>query len=300
MEHAKPATLLLVDDEPFNLEILTEHLQEAGYAIETAADGEEAWQRLMDDAERYDAVLLDRMMPALGGMEVLHRMQANAKLATLPVIMQTAVGSPEAVREGMEAGAYYYLTKPFERDMLLAIVAAAVALHRNQRIARRQADNPLDAIVLLQQADFSLHLLDEAQRLASLIARLAAVPEKAALGLTELMVNAIEHGNLGLGYQEKKTMMQAGRWRDDVEARLRQPAFADKRVRVRVERDGSLLRVEIRDEGQGFDWARYLDFDPGRAFDPNGRGISMARAMSFESLTYLGRGNCVVATVRLA
>ncbi|WP_184193463.1 response regulator [Chitinimonas taiwanensis] len=300
MVSPKPATLLLVDDEPFNLEILAEHLIEAGYLIEMAHDGEAAWDCLMQDARRYDAVLLDRMMPGLNGMEVLRRMQANAQLSTLPVIMQTAVGSAEAVREGMEAGAYYYLTKPFERDILLAIVAAAVAQHRLHSQAKRAAENPLDAMLLLQAADFQLGTLDEAQRLAGLLCRGAKQPERVAMGLTELMVNAIEHGNLGLGYADKKAMMQTGRWRETLEARQRLPEFIDKRVRIKVARQDDLLQVEVCDEGQGFDWQQYLEFDPARAFDPNGRGISMARAMSFESLNYLGVGNRVLATIKLA
>ena len=53
----------------------------------------------------------------------------------------------------------------------------------------------------------------------------------------------------------------------------------------------------VRDEGAGFDWQRYLDFAPDRAFDPNGRGIAMARRMSFAQLEYRGCGNEVVAIV---
>ncbi|GAB3258920.1 response regulator [Chitinimonas naiadis] len=294
------STLLLVDDEPFNLEILAEHLTEAGYAVETAEDGEQAWEWLTRAGDRFDAVLLDRMMPGLNGMEVLKRMQANAKLAGLPVVMQTAVGSPDAVRQGMEAGAYYYLTKPFERDILLAIVAAAVAQHRARRSVKAAAAQPLEGLSLLDEARFRLATLDDAQRVAALLGRLTPTPEKVVLGLTELIVNAIEHGNLGVGYGEKKSMMQAGRWREEIEALQRTETHAHKRVQVEARRDGDRLMVEIRDEGEGFDWARYLDFDPDRAYDPNGRGISMARAMSFESLDYKGAGNVVVATIRLA
>ncbi|HEY9104910.1 response regulator [Chitinimonas sp.] len=294
------STLLLVDDEPFNLEILAEHLTEAGYAVELAQDGEEAWDWLTRAHERFDAVLLDRMMPGLNGMEVLKRMQANSKLAGLPVIMQTAVGSPEAVRQGMEAGAYYYLTKPFERDILLAIVAAAVAQHRARRSVKAVAAQPLEGLALLNEAHFKLATLDDAQRVAALLGKLTPTPEKVVLGLTELIVNAIEHGNLGVGYEEKKQMMQSGRWREEIEALQRTDPHMHKRVDVGARREGDRLLVEIRDEGEGFDWARYLDFDPERAYDPNGRGISMARAMSFESLEYQGSGNVVVATVRLA
>ncbi|QNM97863.1 ATP-binding response regulator [Chitinimonas koreensis] len=293
------STLLLVDDEPFNLEILAEHLTEAGYAVETALDGEQAWAALNRGGERYDAVLLDRMMPGLNGMEVLRRMQASPQLSELPVVMQTAVGSADSVREGMEAGAYYYLTKPFERDMLLAIVAAAVAQHRARLSVRMVAAHPLDALAALTEARFSFGTLDEAHRVAGLIARLAPRPERVALGLTELMVNAIEHGNLGLGYGDKKALMHSGRWREEIDARQQQAEFRELRVEVAVQRQGDLLSVTVRDQGAGFDWQEFLDFDPARAFDPNGRGISMARAMSFESLDYRGCGNEVEATFRL-
>ncbi|GLR11363.1 hypothetical protein GCM10007907_01530 [Chitinimonas prasina] len=293
-------TLLLVDDEPFNLEILAEHLTEAGYAVELASDGEEAWNWLTRAGDSFDAVLLDRMMPGLNGMEVLKRMQAHPQLSGLPVVMQTAVGSPEAVREGMEAGAYYYLTKPFERDMLLAIVAAAVAQHRARRSVKQAAAQPLDGLAMLCEARFQLGTLDEAQRVAALLGKLTPAPERTVLGLTELIVNAIEHGNLGVGYAEKKAMMQSGRWREEIEALQQQPEHVGKRVKIVARRQDGRLLVEIEDEGDGFDWNRFLDFDPARAFDPNGRGISMARAMSFESLAYQGAGNVVIATILLA
>jgi CheY-like chemotaxis protein/anti-sigma regulatory factor (Ser/Thr protein kinase) len=289
--------LLLVDDEPFNLEILSEHLTDAGYRIETAEDGESAWERLTRTGDQFDAVLLDRMMPGLNGMEVLRRMQAHPQLSSLPVVLQTAIGSADGVREGMEAGAYYYLTKPFEREMLLAIVAAAVAQHRARRALKQAGAHPLDGLALLGNATFELATLDDAQRVAALLARMAPYPDRVAIGLSELIVNAIEHGNLGVGYDEKREMMQGGKWREEIEARQRLGEFVDKRVKVRVKRDHQTLTIEVEDEGDGFDWQRYLTFDPARAFDPNGRGISMARVMSFDTLEYRGQGNIVVATV---
>ena len=290
-------TLLLVDDEPFNLEILSEHLTDVGYRIETAEDGEAAWEWLKNHGERFDAVLLDRMMPGLNGMEVLRRMQAHPQLSSLPVVLQTAIGSADAVREGLEAGAYYYLTKPFEREMLLAIVAAAVALHRARQSLKQAGSRPLDGLKLMQHGVFALSTLEEAQRVAALLARLAPNPDRVATGLAELIVNAIEHGNLGVGYQEKYDLMHAGRWREEIEGRCLMPEYADKRVRINFQRNTEALTIEISDEGDGFNWNDYLDFDPQRAFDPNGRGISMAKAMSFDHLEYRGNGNTVVATV---
>ena len=58
------------------------------------------------------------------------------------------------------------------------------------------------------------------------------------------------------------------------------------------------VQIRIRDQGAGFDWTPYMDFDPDRAFDPHGRGIAVARLSSFDDLEYIGVGNEVVATVK--
>ena len=86
-------------------------------------------------------------------------------------------------------------------------------------------------------------------------------------------------------------------WRPEIERRLLLPQFRDRLARVRFEQEDSRLRFTISDEGNGFEWQRYLDFDPSRVFDPNGRGIAMAHRTSFSSLEYLGSGSTVVATV---
>lgn len=67
---------------------------------------------------------------------------------------------------------------------------------------------------------------------------------------------------------------------------------------MRAERLADRVSFTITDQGEGFDWRRFLNFDPERAFDPNGRGIAMARMMSFAEVEYQGKGNVVVATVR--
>jgi hypothetical protein len=67
---------------------------------------------------------------------------------------------------------------------------------------------------------------------------------------------------------------------------------------VRFERGDGEIRFTIKDRGDGFEWQRYFDIDPARAFDTHGRGILMARHFSFHSLEYRGCGNEVVATVR--
>jgi hypothetical protein len=90
-----------------------------------------------------------------------------------------------------------------------------------------------------------------------------------------------------------------GRWQEEVERRLGLPAYRERFVEVLFERIPQAIRFTIRDQGEGFDWRKYLDFDPARIFDPHGRGIAMARMMSFSALEYQGNGNTVLATIDL-
>jgi anti-sigma regulatory factor (Ser/Thr protein kinase) len=117
------------------------------------------------------------------------------------------------------------------------------------------------------------------------------------MGLSELLVNGVEHGNLGIDFAEKSRLREADCWEEEVARRLALDENRGKSVRLRVRGDDSRWTFEIHDDGPGFDWRRFLDFDPERAFAPNGRGIALSRQLSFASLTYLPPGNQVVVTV---
>jgi DNA-binding response OmpR family regulator len=291
------ARVLIVDDEPFNLEILSEHLSDAGYEVVVAEDGEVAWQILSQD-RAFDTVLLDRMMPRMDGMALLARLRQQPEFEHLPVIMQTAVGAAENVREGLAAGAYYYLIKPFQRDMLLAIVAAAVNFHREKSQLDAQLAAQASSYHLLMKGEFHFQTLEEARHLTLLLSNACPEPQRVALGLSELLVNAVEHGNLAISYAEKTRLLQHGCWQDEVEARLTLPEYEKRKVKVAFYREEEDIIFTITDEGKGFEWQPFLEMSPERAFDPHGRGISMARMLSFQSVEYKGCGNQVIARVR--
>lgn len=289
--------LLIVDDEPFNLEIITEYFDGLGFTLDTAVDGEAAWEKLQGET-RYDLVVLDRMMPRLDGVSLLKRIKSDARLAPLPVVMQTAAGNAEQVKEGLAAGAYYYLIKPYERESLLSIVRSALADNDARRALQRQLAEHGNALRLLSSAEFSLRTLEEASILAAFLAQGCPEPERAVLGLSELLVNGVEHGNLAISYHEKSELKRQDNWAEEVARRLSLPENLEKRVKVILSRDTAELSITIIDMGHGFDWQQYLDFAPERAFDPNGRGIALARLTSFDSIEYKGCGNTVVVTLK--
>ena len=290
--------ILAVDDEPLNLAIIEEYLSDEHYVLDTAEDGERAWTALTTATEPYELVILDRMMPVLDGMALLKRMKADTRFADVPVVMQTAAAAPDQVREGLAAGAYYYLTKPYEPEALCAVVRAAIEDRRALVSAKTRVASLEHALVLLSEIEFRFRTLDDVVQISNILADLCPNPQAVIFGLAELMTNAVEHGNLGISYREKTLLLMENDWKAEVERRLNLPQFKDNFATVRMSRSGDELSFTIRDQGKGFEWQRYLDFDPTRVFDPNGRGIAMALKTSFSDLDYQGCGNVVVAKVK--
>jgi DNA-binding response OmpR family regulator len=292
--------VLAVDDEPLNLEIIRECLDDPRLRIDVAPDAEKALAMIEAVDVPYDLVILDRMMPGMNGIEVLRRMKSAERFRQIPVIMQTAAAAPHEVREGIEAGAHYYLTKPYAPEALQGIVRAALSDIDERRAAARRVEEHSETLRLVDQATFRFRTIDEACRLAGLLAALTREPEATSMGLSELLINAVEHGNLGISYTEKSRLKRTDGWDDEIRRRQALPEHAGKSVQVRVARQDGQINFAIRDEGPGFQWRDYLEIDPARAGDPNGRGIAMARMLSFATLEYRGAGNEVVASVPAA
>lgn len=293
--------ILAVDDEALNLEILLEYFaDECALSLETADGGEAAWALLQNPENDYKAILLDRMMPGLDGIGLLKRIKGDARLAGIPVIMQTAANSAAQIREGLETGAYYYLTKPYRRDNLLAIVQAALIDAEARDALRLQLHSHINSLQFLKQAEFSIRTVDEASQLASFIARACPNAEMVVMGISELLINAVEHGNLGLSYAEKSSLKRDDCWRPEIDRRAALATNIEKEVKLQFQRDERSITLRVIDQGNGFDWQSFLEIEPERAFDPNGRGIALTRLLSFSTLIYEGGGNTAVATISLA
>lgn len=110
--------ILLVDDEPLILKGLKYSLEQDGYLTDSAMDGEEALAKFF--AGEYDLILLDVMLPGLDGFALLQRLRSTG--SRLPVLMLTARGELSDRVRGLDQGADYYLTKPFQTPELLACV----------------------------------------------------------------------------------------------------------------------------------------------------------------------------------
>jgi DNA-binding response OmpR family regulator len=292
------ASILIVEDEFISQAILEEVLRTAGYQITLAETTAAAWA-LLSSAQVFDAVLLDRNLPDGDGLALLAQIKSVSALARIPVIMQTAMTSPEEIQAGLQAGAHYYLTKPFDNVALLAIVQAAVKDYRTFLQLQEEFGKTVAVLSQLSQAKFTFQTGKQARDIAALLSHGCPDGRKVVLGLSELMLNAVEHGNLAITYEEKSRLLRADALQHEIEARLAQDEYASRVATVTFERTSHEIRFHICDQGVGFDWRQYLEMSPERVFDAHGRGIAMARLMSFDALEYMGKGNEVMAVIRL-
>ena len=120
--------ILIVDDEKKMRRILQIILKDQGYKIDLAQDGNEAWQHFQRTS--YDLVITDLKMPGKDGMELLGLI--NKKNSDVPVIVITAYGSVESAVKAIKAGAFDYITKPFENEEIRIVVSKAISYSRLQ------------------------------------------------------------------------------------------------------------------------------------------------------------------------
>jgi class 3 adenylate cyclase len=132
-----PPRILIVDDEPMNLDILQARLSVHGYEILTATNGEEALA--VATAQRPDVILLDIMMPKIDGIDVCRHLKGNASLPFMPIILVTARADSKDVVAGLEAGADEYLTKPVDQAALVARVKSMLRTKALHDMAQEQA-----------------------------------------------------------------------------------------------------------------------------------------------------------------
>ncbi len=140
MEQAKGSLILAVDDTPSDLELFATILEREGYSLALAKDGLQA----LDIAakEKPDLILLDILMPGMGGLETCRRLKADPATRDIPVIFVTANSGSDEVLAGFEAGAVDYVTKPFRIPELLARVHVQAELRHVQREIRTLSRHP--------------------------------------------------------------------------------------------------------------------------------------------------------------
>ena len=287
-------TLLVVDDDS-NMLFLTENLlKDAGYTVLTAKDGLEAQEVLTKTKEDIVTAVLDWSMPGMTGIEVLQWMKQQPHLEHIPVVMLTGMASPDHIRQGIEEGAFYYLVKPADSKLIKSIVAAAVSDYQSRQELYEQVHQGENPFRNLTEGVFRFKLLRDGEYLAVKIANASGSPQY-VVGITEILTNAVEHGNLGISYTEKSELIEKGQWLKEIDRRVSLPEHANKYVQVTYKRNPNDITLLIEDKGSGFEWQKYLEMDEVRVFDNHGRGIAITN--KYLKMEFIGKGNVVKLTI---
>ncbi|MBU3917245.1 response regulator [bacterium] len=120
-------TILVVEDDIMTLETIIENLTDRGFDVIAAENGIEALKILESTTKQIKVIILDWMMPEMNGIELLGLLKEDEGYRRIPVIMQTAKTDSEHIIKGIDQGAYQYLTKPFDDEVLYSMVRSAVA-----------------------------------------------------------------------------------------------------------------------------------------------------------------------------
>lgn len=137
-ENTKEVTILIVDDDPTNLEILSEYLQQAEFKTLTAQNGESALQQ--SEHAQTDLILLDVIMPDIDGFETCRRLKHHEATKDIPVIFLTAMTDMISKVTGFQAGGVDYITKPFQLEEVLARVNTHLTIRKQQQQLQQQTE----------------------------------------------------------------------------------------------------------------------------------------------------------------
>jgi len=169
---SKPMRILLVDDNPNNLKVLSETIQGYGWKAFMATDGESAIEQVEYAAP--DLILLDVMMPGIDGFETCRRLKANSITQNIPVIFMTALSDTTDKVKGLEIGAVDYITKPFQQEEVIARLKLHLKISHlthtlEQRVQERTAELT-QSLQKLQQTQLQLIQSEKMSTLGELVA----------------------------------------------------------------------------------------------------------------------------------
>jgi DNA-binding response OmpR family regulator len=285
--------VLVVEDDPPSRIYFMDTVVALGYECIGAENGKIALEKW--ESFQPDFILSDIRMPVMDGLELLEAVRRRD--SDVIVVMATAFGSEEYTIKALRLGAHDYLKKPVRHEELGRTLKKYARLIEDRSmqqdvaamVVRRECDLVFDNNLGLvgKTADY---LMRETGNRLSRRDRTAVL-----LGLGELLMNAVEHGNLGITYEEKSEAMDKSL--QDLDRLYRErggsPELATRKVWVEFVMNDRFAEWRITDEGAGFDWREMPDpTAPENLMASHGRGILLCR-MQFDELEFLGKGNMV-------
>ena len=290
--------ILIAENSKHPLKKLADLLKSEGYHIGVSHSGEDAFSTLVDHTSQYHAIILDHRTPDNKEHALLTKISTASSLKTLPIILIVPDTHQNTLRDAIQRGAHYCLSEDASSDHALQIIQAAI--RRNLSYRELQNLSPTTSYPMMQYlifGEFQVKTLGEAQDLARGLSTICPNPNLAVVGISELLINAIEHGNLAITYAEKSQYKRDNTWEAKITERQKEPKHRHKTVDVQFKKTETEFIIQITDQGAGFDSKKVIDLNPERLLDTHGRGIMMARNLVFKDLVYSPKGNQVTVVI---
>jgi len=277
-----------VDDQEALRSLLARLLEREGFDAVQAEDGAQAVE--MFRSESPLVVVSDIMMPRMDGLTLLNEIRRIDRNAT--VILMTGQGNEDVLLKALRGGATNFFKKPFNVRELIDEIRKVVEfrleaarsslfspllVEETKRFVMPRADSPFFPII--NQITLQLPCLLPQEDILNL-----------KIGIEEVITNAIEHGNLGISFEEKSKAIQEGRLAELIADKGRESDAAGRAVGITSRLSPRLFEITIRDDGKGFDWRTLPAVEPENLLAFNGRGIFLTK-IYFDEVTYNNAGN---------
>jgi DNA-binding response OmpR family regulator len=253
--------ILVVDDEEAIVELLRDYFAEQGFGVSVAYSAEEALS-IITNGTSLHLVLSDINLPGRSGLDLLKIIKETKK--NLPVVILTGLKTLDNAIAAVKNGASDYITKPFELKTVKTVVEKILKKQR-RIIKKEQLYEYLRHIKL--SYEFMTTELDPgilARNICEYLQKMqfSSIEEitNFELVFTEILVNAIEHGNLKLSSVYKNNdNLDASNYEQLKKERLNDPDFGGRRLIINFEANVELFSFTVADEGDGYDWEKYVD-----------------------------------------
>ncbi|MBI1291872.1 response regulator [bacterium] len=284
--------VLIVDDRSEVRYYLREIIASSGHHSMEAEDGKQALEAYLRATP--DVIISDLSLPDMGGLDLLETIRKQD--SSVFFVLMTAKGSEEAARRALELQASNYLSKPLRFETIVSILDKYSSVLKSREL-RAEVHQRVVSRELILRVENRLGLASEVADFLVTEAGNAISREVRGgihLGLYELIVNAIEHGNLGISFDEKRRCLMESPYRlnELVQRRSIEPERVGRVVTIAFRMDQSHCEWVIEDQGDGFDWTAVPNPLEDNDEALNGRGIFLAR-YQFDEMHYLGVGNRV-------
>ncbi|MEN8119633.1 MAG: response regulator [Bacteroidota bacterium] len=283
--------ILIVEDDYGSREYLLNLISLEGYEVRAAVNGEEGLAEYKSFGP--DIIISDIQMPVMDGLQMLNVLRQD-KSDTI-FIITTAYGSEDYAIDALRLGANNYLKKPIKRKSLIGLIDKYKLIVESHKLAKKAEGN-------LLKKDLTLEFRTDINHIPSIISQLVfelgvklddSEITNIELGLDELITNSMEHGNLGISFDEKVVASNDNTMLQLYAEKMKIKEFARRKIKVKYKLRKKYCEWTIIDEGKGFDWKLIPDPTKGaQLMELNGRGIFITHFL-FNEMEYLGKGNKV-------